>query len=221
MYYSQCQQDELMELNVFQGFKNGFFMDVGAHNGVSINNTLYFEKNNNWTGINIEPIKKVFDELVINRPNCINLNCAVSNFDGESDFIFISGAPEMLSGLKNDYHPTHQNRLNYELERDGGTSEIIKVPTKRIETICDEYNVKHIHYLSVDVEGGELAVIKSINFDKVFIDIIDFENNYEDASVPIVAYLISKNYIMIHKSNDIFMVHKDSIFCKNIFKYNV
>ena len=90
-----------------------------------------------------------------------------------------------------------------------------------IETICDEYNVKHIHYLSVDVEGAELAVIKSINFDKVFIDIIDFENNYEDASVPIVAYLISKNYIMIHKSNDIFMVHKDSIFCKNIFKYNV
>ena len=56
------------------GFKNGFFVDVGAHDGISINNTLYFERNNGWKGINIEPIKKVFDNLVINRPNCINLN---------------------------------------------------------------------------------------------------------------------------------------------------
>uniref|UniRef100_A0A6C0HP07 FkbM family methyltransferase n=1 Tax=viral metagenome TaxID=1070528 RepID=A0A6C0HP07_9ZZZZ len=56
MFYSQDKQDKNLETCVFKGYKNGFYVDVGAHDGVSINNTLYFEKNNNWTGINIEPI---------------------------------------------------------------------------------------------------------------------------------------------------------------------
>ena len=56
VYYSQDKQDEFLEKNVFKGLKNGFFVDIGAHDGKSINNTLYFEENNNWTGINIEPI---------------------------------------------------------------------------------------------------------------------------------------------------------------------
>ena len=73
MFYSQYNQDNYLETNIFKGYKNGFYVDVGAHDGISFNNTLYFEKNNNWTGINIEPIKSVFDKLVINRPNNINL----------------------------------------------------------------------------------------------------------------------------------------------------
>ena len=40
MYYSQDNQDKYLETNIFKGFKNGFFVDVGAHNGKSINNTL-------------------------------------------------------------------------------------------------------------------------------------------------------------------------------------
>jgi len=61
MFYSQYNQDQYLETNVFKGFKNGVYVDVGAHDGVSINNTLYFHKNNNWTGIIIEPIKQVFE----------------------------------------------------------------------------------------------------------------------------------------------------------------
>ena len=77
MFYSQCKQDKFLEENVFKGYKNGIFFDVGAHDGKTINNTVYFEQNNNWKGINIEPIKSVYDNLVLNRPNCININCAI------------------------------------------------------------------------------------------------------------------------------------------------
>ena len=86
-----------------------------------------------------------------------------------------------------------------------------------MNTICDEYNINHINYLSIDVEGAEFEVIKSINFDKIFIDIIEFENNYDDTSGPIIQYLENKNYIIIHKSLDIFMIHKKSMFISNIF----
>ena len=44
MFHSQFNQDAYLEKYVFKGYKNGIFMDVGAHDGVTINNTLYFEK---------------------------------------------------------------------------------------------------------------------------------------------------------------------------------
>ena len=214
MFYSQHNQDKFLETNIFKGYKNGFYVDVGAHDGISINNTLYFEKNNNWTGVNIEPIKKVFDNLVINRPNNINLNCAVCNNDGETDFLSNTGYTEMISGIKDNFDIRHFMRLDLENKRYGSTTELIKVNTKKLETILDENNISRINYLSIDVEGAEFEVIKSINFDKVFIDVIGFENNYDDVSVPIVEYLQNKGFIFIHKSLDIFMINKMSIFYK-------
>ena len=78
------------------------------------NNTLYFHKNNKWNGINIEPIKKVYDKLIINRPNDININCAVCNYDGKTEFICNTGYTEMISGIKDTYDYRHYNRLNNE-----------------------------------------------------------------------------------------------------------
>ena len=214
MFHSQDNKDNYLETNIFKGYKNGFYVDVGAHDGISINNTLYFEKNNNWCGINVEPIKKVFDKLVINRPNNINLNCAVCNNDGETDFFCNTGYTEMISGIKDNFDIRHLQRLQRENTQHGSTTEIIKVNTKKLETILDENDISHINYLSIDVEGAEFEVIKSINFDKVFIDVIGFENNYNDVSVPIVEYLENKGFIIIHKSLDILMINKMSIFYK-------
>ena len=214
MFNSQDNQDFYLENNIFKGYKNGFYVDVGAHDGISINNTLYFEKNNNWTGINIEPIKKVFDKLVINRPNNININCAVCNNDGETEFLNNTGYTEMISGIKNSFDPRHLQRLQKENKQMGSTTEVIKVNTKKLETIFDENNILHVNYLSIDVEGAEFEVIKSINFDKVFIDVIGFENNFNDVSIPIIEYLVNKNFVFIHKSIDIFMINKKSTFYK-------
>jgi len=216
MYFSQYKQDEYLETHIFKGYKNGFFIDVGAHNGKSINNTLYFEKYNNWTGINVEPIKKVYNDLLVNRPNCININCAVCNNDGKTEFICNKGYTEMISGIKNTFDRRHIQRLQIENKQHGSTTEIIEVETKKLETICDSHKISHINYLSIDVEGAEFEVIKSINFDKVYIDVIGFENNYNDTSLPIVEYLKERNYVVIHVSLDIFMIHKNSIFVKNI-----
>ena len=214
MFYSQYKQDEYLETHIFKGYKNGIFMDIGAHDGVSLNNTLYFEKYKNWSGYNIEPIQKVYDKLITNRPNSVNINCAVSNNDGTEEFICNTGYTEMLSGLKKTYDVRHFYRLENENKQMGSTTEVIRINTKKIETICNEYNIKNINYLSIDVEGGEFEVIKSINFDKVFIDVIEFENNYNDTSIPIIQFLEEKNYVLLNKSIDIFMIHKNSIFYK-------
>jgi FkbM family methyltransferase len=212
MFYSQCSQDEYLENKFFKGYKNGFYVDVGAHNGVDINNTLYFEKNNNWRGINIEPIKKVFDLLVKNRPNDININCAVCNHNGETEFYLNEGCTEMLSGIKDKYDKRHLERLNRENNEKSDTTQIIKVITKKLETIFDENKISHVNYLSIDVEGAEFEVIKSINFDKVFIDIIGFENNFTDVSIPIILFLENNGFKLDIISDDIFMINLKSQF---------
>jgi FkbM family methyltransferase len=212
MFNSQDKQDEYLEKNVFKGYKKGFFVDVGAHDGKTINNTLYFETANNWKGINVEPIKDVYDQLVVNRPKCINLNCAIDEKEGQSEFIYNKGYTEMISGLKNHYDPRHHNRLANENNHFGSTSHIINVDTNTLSNIFNKYGVKHVNYLSIDVEGAEFAVIKSIDFDNVFIDVIGFENNYNDTSLPIVDYLQNKGYVILHRSMDIFMIHNKSNF---------
>ena len=212
MFYSQYKQDEYLETTVFKGYKEGFYVDVGAHDGVSLNNTLYFEKNNNWRGINIEPIKGVFDMLVENRPLDVNINCAVCNRDGEADFYLNEGYTEMLSGIIENYDARHLERLMNENTEKSATTQIVKVNTKRLETIFDEQGVSHINYLSIDVEGAEFEVLKSINFDKVFIDVIGFENNYTEVSTPIILYLEYKGFKVDRISTDIFMINRRSKF---------
>ncbi len=130
MFYSQFEQDKYLETYVFKGYKNGFYVDVGAHDGVTINNTLYFEKNNNWTGINVEPIKSVYDKLVANRPTNININCAVCNNDGDTEFYCNTGYTEMISGIKDTFDTRHLNRLATENYIYGSNTELITVKTK-------------------------------------------------------------------------------------------
>lgn len=215
-YYSQYKQDKFLHENIFKEYKNGVFVDAGAHDGISLNNTLFFEKNFNWTGINIEPIKTVYDKLTINRPNSININCAAGLSDGTAEFILNTGYTEMLSGLKNEYDNRHYNRTLSENHYNGGTTQVINVPVKRLDTIFKENNIKHVNYLSIDVEGAEYSVIKGIDFDSVFIDVIEFENNYSDTSDPILEYLSYKGYVIIpeNTSIDIMMIHKNSKFYK-------
>jgi hypothetical protein len=110
IYHSQWKQDKYLDNTIFKGHKNGFFVDVGAHDGKTINNTLFFEKIHGWTGINVEPIKSVYDNLVKNRPTSINLNCAISSEEGELNFICNEGYTEMLSGLESHYDSRHHQR---------------------------------------------------------------------------------------------------------------
>ena len=211
-FFSQCGQDKFLETYVFKGFKNGTYMDIGAHDGLMINNSWFFEKTHGWKGILVEPLPEVYKRLVVNRPNNILLDCAVCDKEGSAEFISNIGGPEMLSGLKSEYDPRHAQRHTMETQANGGQLISIEAQARRVESICDEHAINHIHYMSIDVEGAEFAVIKSINFDKVFIDVIDFENNFVDTSAQIIDYLETKNYIVIYRRDDIIMIHQQSKF---------
>lgn len=217
MYHSQEGQDWFLDTQVFKGFHNGTFVDVGAHDGITINNTLFLETTRNWSGILIEPLPSIFQQLERNRPQAIRKNCAISDIETTVDFLEVQGYAEMTSGIVSNYDPRHKRRIESEISQMGGKTNIIRVQTRKLSNLLAEHSINHVHYLSIDVEGSEFSVIKSIDFEKVFVDVIGFESNYSDTCVPIVEYLQSRGYIRIpHTCVDIFMIHKDSSFAGNI-----
>jgi len=78
MSYSQFKQD-LFLLEFYNKKYNGYFIEIGASNGITDSNTYLVEKDYNWKGICVEPIPYRFRDLKNNRPNSLCYNYAVYN----------------------------------------------------------------------------------------------------------------------------------------------
>jgi len=204
-YCSQLGQDRYLNDTYFKNKQAGVFVDVGAHDGITYSNSKYFESIG-WTGLCVEPIPNIFDQLKANR-KCICENYAISDNEGEDDFLLVHGYAEMLSGLVKEYEPKHVGRIDGEIHHYGGSKEIIKVKTVTLQTLLDKHNISSIDFLSLDTEGNELKVLKTIDFNKVNIFAISLENNYKDEKIR--NFLVEKGFTHI-KSLDV-----DDIFIKN------
>jgi FkbM family methyltransferase len=151
-YKSQCGQDEWI-CNFFNFKKNGFFLDIGAYDGVDLSNTYLLENELEWNGICCEANESVFDRLIKNR-KCECLNVAVSDFDGYSGFV------------NNEMY----GYLNPE------SSNMVRVKT--IDMILEELkSPKIIDYLSLDIEGSEVNVLSKFPFDEYEVILITVEHN--------------------------------------------
>lgn len=194
-YYSQFGQDNYLNEQIFHNKKNGVFVDIGAYDGRTLSNTLFFEKELGWTGICVEPNPIPYEKLVKER-SCICVNGCVTDTPGEMPFMKLSNYPEMLSGLVSKYDPRHLDRIKSESTIDGATTEIIQVKCYVLNDLLKQNKIDHIDYLSIDTEGGELDILKSIDFNQVDIDIIDVENNYQYPEFR--KFMESKNFVLIN-----------------------
>lgn len=70
---------------LFKHKKNGFYIELGANNGLTQSNSAFFEKNRNWTGILIEPSLKAFLDCKKNRRKslCLNYACVSNKYIDE------------------------------------------------------------------------------------------------------------------------------------------
>ena len=98
-YKSQHKQDEFI-VNYFKEKRNGVFVDIGAHDGITLSNTYILEKEYGWTGICIEPMEHEYKKLEACR-SCITYNCACYDTNGTEKFTMLEydGYPDMLSGI--------------------------------------------------------------------------------------------------------------------------
>jgi len=190
-YHSQYQQDEYVYNNFFLNKKDGTFLEIGAHDGISYSNTYFFEKELGWKGICIEPIKTLFEELKKNR-SCICVEGCVTDFTGKGLFLEIEGYAQMLSGLVNKYNEKHLKRIDYDMSLFGGSKKETEVDCFILGDLLKEHNISKIDFCSLDVEGAELDILKTIDFDNFYFDILSIENN--SGTSEIKKFMISKGY---------------------------
>lgn len=194
-YYSQIGQDKYVNDTIFKNKKDGFFVDIGAFDGVDGSNSYFFEKTLGWKGICVEPNAGPYEKLNSVRKS-INLNICIGE-KGEKDFLKITGPDVMLSGLVDSYDKRHHDLINLVKDGAGDQHDIVKVRVEPLMDVLKQYNVKHIDFLSLDTEGGELEILKSIDFNAVTIDVITVENNYTDMAIR--RFMALKGYDFVQR----------------------
>jgi FkbM family methyltransferase len=188
MSKSQLGQD-LEVLKCYNNKENGFFIEIGASDGIQLSNTYFLETQHNWKGICCEPIPEQFERLVINRPKSICFNEAVYNKSGLTVTFDIALSGDMLSGIS-DHIDTYKSYVD-------ANKKSFQVKTISLMDILDRANApSFIEYMSLDTEGSELEILKTFDFGKYTFGLIDVEHNFiEPRRSEIKNLLLSKGYI--------------------------
>ena len=203
--FSQIGQSKYID-SLLSSKMNGFFVEAGGFNGEDLSNSLFFELERNWTGILIEAVPSLYKQIISKNRKSFTINCCISNKRPFVAKFQIAGPLSNRISLINEHF---QNRV----DKDIGTTKktIIYVPCFSLYTILKAININKVDYFSLDVEGGELEVLKGINFNKIKINTFSVEhNNYQDPKIQIRQFLEANNYNLTKDVGD-----GDSYFIKN------
>ncbi|WP_423147525.1 FkbM family methyltransferase [Rubrolithibacter danxiaensis] len=198
-YTSYSQEGEDMVLRSFyEGKKNykGFFIDVGAHHPFRFSNTMFFYKKG-WRGINIEPTPTVIKQFKIFRGRDITLNIGISN--NKEKLTFYCFNEPALNGFSKEISTLRDQSDRYKI------IQTLEVQTLPLSEVLDKHlpEDQKIDFLTIDVEGLDLQVLKSNNWEKytpeyiLVEDRVDLENL---ADSEIYRFLKSVNYRLVAKT---------------------
>ncbi len=206
-FFSQSGQDKILKDHFFKDKKKGFFVEIGAFDGIEGSNCFYFEKVQEWDGIAVEASKIQFNKLKKNR-KCKLFNEAINSKEKDVEFIEVQEGLTQMSGIDDE------NYIAKEFISKDPNSKIGKFNTKTVtfEKIVPTNAI--IDYLSLDIEGGEMDLLESIDFSKYKIKVISVENNIPD-KINFELFFKKKNYSFFDR------VGQDEIFFNNdFFKLN-
>jgi len=180
--FSQINQD-LFVLDILNYKKNGFFIEIGAGDGLNLSNTYLLEKDYMWTGILVEPNRNFYEKCCVSR-GCMVFNKLLLNVPQVSLRFF----------EKKDGEFSHSEGYGQV-----SASEIVSeydIETIRFENLFSDFSVKpRIDFLSIDTEGSEAEILKSIDFSIHQPLVICIEHNFNKKNrIFYKKFLKSKGY---------------------------
>lgn len=199
MSKSQLNQD----INVIEFFNKGkglYFIDIGANDGISLSNTYLLEKEYNWDGICCEPMVNAFNKL----KKCRNVTLVDKAVFSKSNLKLEFSNSNMLSGITS-FIDKHKTALD-------GKKTIVATIT--LQDLLKTYNSPHIiHYMSLDTEGTELEILKSVNYSDYTFLYINLEHNYIEPRRTEMRKLLTDNGYIYKGENkwDDDYIHKSAL----------
>ncbi len=202
--YAQYHEDLILQ-SIFSCLKNGFYVDVGANHPTILSNTKKFY-DRGWNGINIEPNPILLEAFDAERSRDINLNIGICNECGEMDFYRMSS--DTLSTF------SRQSAVDAEKAYKEKIVDVIRVKVTTLAHVFEEYcSSKVIDFMSVDVEGYDLVVLKSNDWKLFRPKVLIVEINQDEGDL--VEFIESVGYEVAYK-NHTNVIFVDSSFSKEM-----
>jgi FkbM family methyltransferase len=161
------------------------FIQVGSNNGKSNDPLFKFIKLYKCTGVLIEPVKHIYDELLINYEGMEDIyfeNIAISGDNLNKIFYEIKECNDLnlpnwynqLSSFNLSTILSHKNKIpnieNLIIEKE--------IQTNSVETIIEKYRFKDLDILQIDTEGYDFEIIKTIDFNKIYPSVLIYEHKH-------------------------------------------
>jgi FkbM family methyltransferase len=207
-FYGLHEMDRLML--EFINYNNGFFIEIGANDGINQSNTLHYEKFKKWRGILIEPNYNNFLKLKKNRSheNHFFNNACVSieykNKFVEFDYLNLMSFAKNLDNDIQDIKNFYSEGIRY-LPK-GEKKHFFKSESITLQKAMNLSNApKLIDFFSLDVEGTEIEVLKGINFDEYKFKYILIESRNLDKTKE---FLKNKKYTFVKSFSNIDFLFK-------------
>ena len=212
-WHGQHQQDRIV-INLLHELRNGWFVELGAADGIEISNTLALEESFGWHGLCIEP-SSAYKGLLQSGRRCIKRSDVVSGRQGEV-ITFVdqaqagSLAPPSLQATTT--HANMETRSHAPSSTEGLYSGILKhmdaysvqgnFVTKITRTLAElleeSHAPTHVDFLSLDTEGSEYDILSTFPFHLRTFGIILVEHNHiRKKRYQINRLLNSKGYVRI------------------------
>ena len=169
----------------------GFYVDVGAYDPESISNTRVFYQAG-WRGINIDPSLVAIEKFRRERPEDVNLHCAISDQEGPITF-YSFGQPSVYSTVDREVAADYARRL-------GLAPQVETVPAFSLATILDRHRAPGtpIDFLSVDAEGHDVQVLRSNDWQRHRPELVVAELHEQDLEAvmasPLTAFMRGVGY---------------------------
>lgn len=204
--YAQEGEDIILK-RIFSDQLTGFYVDVGAHHPMRFSNTYSFYKLG-WKGINIEPNPESFNLFARYRSKDINLNYGIARNKGSLEY-FMFDEPA-LNTFDAEVLKSRISNTPYK------HTKTIHVDVMRLADVLKQYipdDIK-VDFLSIDVEGLDLEVIKSNDWQKIRpswvlveqlnlkdIENLDFETHHYMKSVGYILFAKTFNTLFYKDAN--------------------
>ncbi|KAL3918344.1 MAG: hypothetical protein SGILL_004285, partial [Bacillariaceae sp.] len=207
---SQSKEDQML-LQWFNGLCNGTYIEMGALDGLQFSNSYLFNKELEWSGVLIELSPRDYEKLKINRPNDMTINAAVCDERKKIHYLTRKGRGA-VEGIYEFMPESFRNQWWPGVSLETPSNSIAEIDCIPMSDILDESPYNYFDFYSLDVEGAEYEVLKSIDFDKYAFGILFVEADEHNPrkNLAIRTFLESKGYTyMMEHERSYWFVNQD------------
>lgn len=176
-------EESRMVWDFFSQADEGVFVEVGANHPIIGSQSFFLEKHG-WEGLLIEPHPEYVDLLRKCRTSRV-INCACGS----------SNEGNVLLNLAGNHSYIERNKITGKQKLSTGN---ISVNLRTLDSILEEYKLRNIDFVSIDVEGYEMNVLKGFDLRKYLPSLLLIEDHV--ISLQLHSYLKMHGYMLIKRT---------------------